>query len=147
MISTDSIKMDPVKVDVIKQWDTLTCVKEVCAFIGFCNFYCRFIRDFSKIAGPLNALIKKETKFEQNEKCDLVFKELKQKVCEAPILIYINLSKQCHVETNSSDYVNADVLFQEGNNRNLHLVAYFSRRIISAKYNYEIYDKKLLAIT
>ena len=53
MISTDSIKIDLAKVDAIRQWDTPTCVKEVHSFIGFYNFYCQFIRNFSQIARPL----------------------------------------------------------------------------------------------
>ena len=73
MISTDSIKMDPAKVDAIRQWDTPICVREVRSFIRFCNFYRQFIRDFSKIAGPLNALTKKDMKFEWTEECNQAF--------------------------------------------------------------------------
>ena len=63
--------MDPAKVDAIKQWNSPTCVREVRLFIGFCNFYRRFIRDFSKIAGPLNTLTKKEVKFAWTDECEL----------------------------------------------------------------------------
>ena len=50
------------------------------------------------------------------------------------------------METDSSNYVNASVLFQLNNEDVLHLVAYFSRKMAPAKCNYEIYDKELLAI-
>ena len=40
IISVDGIKIDLLKVDVIKLWDTPTCVREVRSLIGFCNFYC-----------------------------------------------------------------------------------------------------------
>ena len=146
MISTEGIKMDPAKVDAIKQWDLPTCVREVRLFIGFCNFYCQFIRDFSKIAGPLNTLTKKDVKFEWNEQCNRAFESLKQRVCKAPILMDFDPSKQCRLETDSSDYVNAGVLSQEDDNGILHPVAYFSKRMISAECNYKIYDKELLAI-
>ena len=63
IISVDGIKIDPAKVDAIKQWDSPTCVREVRLFIGFCNFYRQFIKDFLKIAGPLNTLTKKDVKF------------------------------------------------------------------------------------
>ena len=63
MISTDGIKMDLAKIDAIKQWDTPTCVQEVYSFNRFCNFYWQFIKNFSKIAGPLNTITKKEMKF------------------------------------------------------------------------------------
>ena len=63
IISTDGIKMDPAKVEAIRNWTTPTCVKDVRAFIGFCNFYRRFVLNFSKVAGPLNVLTKKDVKF------------------------------------------------------------------------------------
>ena len=146
IVGTEGIKMDPSKVDAIKLWDTPTCVREVRSFIGFCNFYCQFIRDFSKIAGPLNLLTKKDTKFTWSNECKLAFKGLKQRVCKAPILIHFDPSKQCHVETDSSDYVSASVLSQEDDNRILHPVAYFSKQMVPAECNYEIYNKELLAI-
>ena len=148
IISTDGIKIDPAKVEVIQNWSTPTCVKDVRAFIGFCNFYRRFLLNFSKVAGPLNALTKKDAPmpFGWTSKCEKAFQELKQRVCKAPILCHFDPNEQCFVETNSSDYVNAGVLSQPNGNGILHPVAYFSRRMSPAKGNYEIYDKELLAI-
>ena len=120
-------------------------VREIQSFIGFCNFYCQFIGDFSKIARPLNLLTKKNVKFTWTNRCKLAFKRLKQRMCEALILQHFDLNKQCHMETNASDYVSAKVLSQK-NNGILHPVAYFLRRMVLVKYNYEIYNKKLLAI-
>ena len=145
IVSVNGIKMNPAKVDAIKQWDSPTCVREVRLFIGFCNFYRRFIRDFLKIAGPLNSLSKKDVKFSWTKECELAFQGLKQRVCKVPILKHFDSSKQCHVETNSSDYVSAGVLSQEDNGI-LHPVVYFSKRMVPAECNYEIYDKELLAI-
>ena len=146
IISTEDIKMDPAKVKAIQDWSTPTCVKDVRAFIGFCNFYRRFVLNFLKVARPLNALTKKEVKFQWSSECEKAFSELKQRVCEAPILPHFDPNEQCFVETNSSDYVNAGVLSQPDNNSILHPVAYFSRRMSPAECNYEIYDKELLAI-
>ena len=146
IISTKGIKIDPSKMDAIKSWDTPTCVREVRSFIGFCNFYCWFIRNLSKIVGPLNTLTKKEVKFTWTEECKLAFEELKKRVCKAPILAHFNSSKECHVETDSLHYVNAGVLSQEDDNGIFHPVAYFSKRIVLAECNYKIYDKELLAI-
>ena len=146
IISTEGIKIHPSKMDAIKSWDTLICVRKVRSFIGFRNFYYWFIRDFSKIAKPLNTLTKKEVKFTWTEVCKLALKKLKKRVYEAPILAYFNPSKECYVETNSSDYVSTGVLSQENDNRIFHPVVYFSKRIVPAECNYKIYDKELLAI-
>ena len=146
IISIERIKIDSAKIEAIKQWDTPTCVWEVCSFVGFCNFYQQFIRNFLKIAGPLNTLTKKDTPFAWTSKCKNAFQELKQHVCEDQILAYFDLKKQYFVETNSSNYVNAGVLLQIDDDEMLHPVAYFSRRMAPAECNYKIYDKELLTI-
>ena len=79
-------------------------------------------------------------------KCKKAFLELKQRVCKAFILCHFDSNEQCFVETDSSDYINAGVLFQPDSNGIFHPLAYFLRRMFPAKCNYEIYDKKLLAI-
>ena len=63
IVSTKGIKIDPAKVEATKLWNAPTSVKKVRFFIGFCNFYRRFIRKFSKITGPLNLLTRKDAKF------------------------------------------------------------------------------------
>ena len=149
IVSTEGIKMDPAKVAAICNWDKPTCVKEIHLFIGFCNFYWWFIRGFSNVASPLNAMTKKEAmkkQFAWTNKCKKAFRELKNHVCKAPILCHFDPNKQCFVETNSSDYVNANVLFQLDDKGVLHPVAYFSKKMAPAECNYKIYDKKLLVI-
>ena len=69
IINTKEIKMDPAKIKAIRQWDTLTYVQEVHLFVGFCNFYRQFIRNFSNIAGPLNSLTKKDMAFVWTNEC------------------------------------------------------------------------------
>ena len=60
VIQEGQISMDPVKLGSIRDWPVPTMVKEVRSFLGFGNFYCRFIRGFSALAQPLNDLLKKE---------------------------------------------------------------------------------------
>ena len=50
------IKMDPKKIEAVKEWAVPRTKKELQAFIGFLNYYRRFIKDFSKIARPLHLL-------------------------------------------------------------------------------------------
>jgi len=53
VISPDGIQMDESKVQVIKDWPTPQKVKEVQSFLGFANFYCRFIANYSDMSVPL----------------------------------------------------------------------------------------------
>ena len=146
IISVDGIRMDPAKVKAIQEWEIPTCLREVRSFIGFCNFYRRFIRGFSKIAKPLDALTKKERIFEWTSACEKAFRTLQKRIGESPILIHFDRDKQCYLETDSSDHVNGGVLSQMGDDGELHPVAFFSKNMSPAECNYEIYDKELLAI-
>src|SRR5260370_40589287 len=56
VISKDHVAMDPTQVCGVMEWPTPTKVKEVQSFLGFVNFYWKFIHDFSDIAHPLYAL-------------------------------------------------------------------------------------------
>ena len=149
IVSTEGIKMDPAKVAAIRNWDRPTCVKEIRLFISFCNFYWQFICGFSNVANRLNTMTKKEAmkkQFAWTDECKKASRELKNCMCEALILHHFDPSKQYFVETDLSDYVNADVLSQLNDKGVLHPVAYFSRKIASVECNYKTYDKKLLAI-
>ena len=64
IIGNGQVKMDPAKVAAVKDWPTPTNLREVRGFLGFANFYCRFIKSFSQIARPLNDLTKKGVPFE-----------------------------------------------------------------------------------
>ncbi|SLM36861.1 Reverse transcriptase domain [Lasallia pustulata] len=64
VVSTEGLKMDPQKIEVIAQWPIPMKLGEVQSFIGFCNFYQRFIKEFSKIVQPLTRLAQKDTPFE-----------------------------------------------------------------------------------
>ena len=59
IIHPREVQMDPGKVTAIRDWPTPTTLKEVQAFIGFANFYKRFIMDFSTMARPLHDLTTK----------------------------------------------------------------------------------------
>ena len=64
LVSTEGLKMNLWKIEVIIQWVTPTKLIEVQFFIDFCNFYRRFIKDFLKIVQPLTRLAQKDTPFE-----------------------------------------------------------------------------------
>ena len=59
IVSANGIKMDPKKVSAITEWPEPTSVNNIQSFLGFANFYRRFIKDYSRIAAPLTRLLKK----------------------------------------------------------------------------------------
>ena len=146
IVRKNKIRMNLEKIRTIMKWLTSRHLKQVQVFIDFCNFYRRFIKNFSKIVKSLVRLIKKNILFEWSQTYQIVFEEMKKMIVEALILTYYNRDKQIYLNANSSDYVSVEILFQMKNDEFLHSVAFFSKNLLSAKCNYEIYNKKLLAI-
>jgi hypothetical protein len=146
IIGTHGIKMDQAKVSAVTDWPTPTMVKEVQAFLGFANFYRRFIEGYSKVAQPLTELTRKDLKFEWTPKAGSAFQELKRRFTEAPILATFDPSKKIVLETDSSDFAIGACLNQPDENGKFKPIAYYSRKLSPAELNYDIHDKELLAI-
>ena len=104
IIRSGSVSMDPVKVKAVTTWSTPKCLKDVRAFIGFANFYRRFIKDFSKLARPLHDLTKKDTPFTWAEPQQTAFDALKQAFTSEPILAVFDPSRPTCLEVDASGY-------------------------------------------
>ena len=139
--------MDPAKVKAITDWPTPTRVKEVQAFLGLTNFYWRFIWNYSGRSLGLTALLKKDIKFEWTKAAEESFMALKQAFLAAGFLAQFDPNWLAVVEANASDCILGGCLLQLDPKMGiLHLVAFYSRKLIRAKEQYKIYDKKMLAI-
>ena len=86
IVSTDGVATDPEKVEVVRNWQRPATVKSIQSFLGFCNFYRRFIRDYGRIARPLNFLTRKDTPFIWDKSCQGAFEQLKEAMLSAPVL-------------------------------------------------------------
>jgi hypothetical protein len=145
-ISPDGISMDPSKVSSVTDWPAPKNAHDIQVFLGFANFYRRFIKSFAKVAQPITKLLRKDTKFTWAEEQDKAFETLKSMFTTAPILAHPDPSRPFVVETDASDYALGGVLSQYDDKRQLLPVAFYSRQLLAAERNYEIYDKELLAI-
>ena len=146
IISEGHTEMDPVKVAGIMDWTTPTKVKEVQAFLGFCNFYRRFVKDFSKIAQPLFELTKKGKEWHWGSDQEKAFRTLKERFTSAPMLVMPDTRKPFRVECDASDFAWGAVLSQLEEDQLYHPVAYLSKSLNKAERNYQIHDKELRSI-
>ena len=146
IVTTEGIKMDPAKIETVTHWPIPINMKDVQSFLGFANFYRRFVYGFSKIAGPLTNLTKKEVSFQWTDKCQQAFETLKKAFTSELILMHFDPDRPIIVETDASDYVSGGILSQYDNENVLRPIAYFSKKHNPAECNYEIYDKELMAI-
>ncbi len=109
IISITGFKMDPEKVKVILGWAPPCCLKDLQRFIGFANFYRHFIKHFSKIAGPLTGLMKKDTHWTWTPATDIAFAKLKHAFISVSVLAYFDPSQKTVLEIDVSDWASGDV--------------------------------------
>ena len=139
------LSMDPEKIKAIKEGEAPVNVKGVRSFLGFANFYRRFVKNYSGLAAPLTRLTR-DVSFRWGEEEQLAFNKLKEIFITEPVLAQWDPDRETILETDASGYVVAGVLSQYDDKGWLRPVAYFSKKMTSAQSNYEIHDKELLAV-
>src|ERR1700761_2136572 len=112
ILENGTVTMDLIKVTGVQDWKTPKNVKDVHSFLGFCNFYRRFIKGFSQIAKALNERLKKGARKSVGDKEDKAFQELKKHICKDPVLIQPDQKKPFEVEVDASNYAIGAVLMQ-----------------------------------
>jgi transposase InsO family protein len=148
IVSTTGIAMDPERISTIRDWPVPKSVKDLQVFLGFSNFYRRFIEGYSKIARPLTDLLRKDaTKgpFVLTEEAVDAFAELRRCFTTAPMLSHFDPSLRTRTETDASMFAAGGVLSQL-NGEIWHPVAFYSHKFSPAEQNYETHDQELLAI-
>ena len=144
IISHNQVEMDPKKVEAVRSWPMPTSKKKLQSFLGFINFYRRFIKDFAKHARPLHQLTGK-TDWKWTSACTIAFNFLVKAITSAPILRMPMDEAQFRVEADSSDFATGAVLEQFQDDK-WFPIAYLSKTLNETERNYPIHDKELLAI-
>ena len=131
---------------MVQDWKAPNTVRGIQSFLGFCNFYRRFIRDYGKIAKPLVRLTKTGIPFMFDKACWEAFEDLKSRLIGSDILRHYDPTLQSMIETDASNGVIAGVLSQLHLDKEWYPVAYFSKTMAPAECNYHTHDKEMLAI-
>ena len=147
VILENEVSIDPVKVTRVREWPTLENKTNVQAFLGFMNFYQRFIQDFSAKAQPLFDLTCSEQVWMWSRKKQAAFEDLKTAVTTALVLVSPQESDPFQIEADSSGFTTGAVLSQQPTtDGKWHPIVFYSKSLSSVERNYEIHDKQMLAI-
>ena len=146
IISPDRISMDPEKIEAIAEWPRPESVKDIQSFLGFANFYRKFVKGYSQITAPLTEATKKtNTRFAWTKEMQSAFDHLRMVFTTAPVLQLFNWDLETRVETDASDYAIGACLSQK-HEKNWKPIAFYSRKMTAPELNYDVHDKELLAI-
>src|SRR5258708_2284789 len=146
VILKDHVAMDLTKVCRVMEWPTLMKVKEVQSFLGFVNFYWKFICDFSNIAHPLYALTHKTQQWVWGSPKQEAFDALKKAVTSAPVLTFPSQSSRFCLKCDAPNFATGAVLSQAQADGMHQPIAFMSKGFSDVECNYQIHNKEMLAI-
>ena len=127
IVSPEGIAMDPSKIQTILRWPTPTRIRDLQSFLGFANFYRRFIDNYSGIVIPLTCLLRKDTPWRWSLRCQEIFNMLKQTFTEAPVLRHYDPDHPITLECDASNYAIAAIFSQTDPATNkLHPIAFYA---------------------
>jgi hypothetical protein len=93
VVSKEGTRPDPSKIDAVRRFPEPTTVTSIRSFLGLTGYYCKYIKGYSRIAGPLFELTKKDVVFVWNQDYQRAFDDLKRALLEAPILVRPNFKE------------------------------------------------------
>ena len=145
VVSPEGLSPNPELVQAVRAWETPKCVRHVQQFLGLCNYYRRFIKDFSEIASPISQLTRKDKQFEWTEECKAAFQNLKDILCTSPVLAYPKEGSPYVLDTDASDVGIGAVLSQEQDGEE-RVIAYASKKLDRQQQRYCVTRRELLAV-
>jgi transposase InsO family protein len=156
VVSEHGVQCDPDMISTVKDWKTPENVKELQTFLGFANFYRRFIQGFANIAEPLNALLgeNKNTRGSKTKKPwvwgkqqQSAFDKLRTVLTSPPVLSYPDFTRPFIVRTDASTSGLGAVLCQDfGDKEGPRVIAYASRSLKPSERHYSPYKLEFLAL-
>jgi transposase InsO family protein len=165
VVTQDGVKMEADRVATVQDWPTPTTVREVRVFLGFANYYRRFIKGYSRIANALNQVTvrrpgsatggqaqrkEESVPIELSKEAQDSFVALKAAFSEGPVLRHFDPKKPTRLETDASGYAISGIISQQhpdpSQRLQWHPVAFYSRKMAAAEQNYDTHDQELLAI-
>jgi len=140
------VEMEEDKVEGVLKWPTPQCVRNVRKFLGLANYYRQFVKDFAKVALPMNRLTRKNEKWKWGEEQQAAFEQLKVVFTTRPVLATPELNKEFRVEADALNFITGGVLSVKCNGDLWRPVAFISKVLNETECNYEIHDKEMLGV-
>ncbi len=145
IVGNGGIRMSPSKVDTIHKWPIPQSVTDVRSFLGMCNYYRKFVRNYSIIAKPLFELLRNNTTFKWSTDTQNAFDTLKRCMSAEPVLVLPDHNKEWYVFTDASGYGIDGVLCQQYDT-SYKPIMFESHKLSDTELNWSTHDNEMYAI-
>ena len=146
VISKEGVSADPEKVRIVQEFPVPNTQRDVRSFLGLANYYRKFVKDFAKIAFPLNRLLAKQVPFQWTNECQDAFERLKQALTSPPILAFPDFDREFILYTDASSTAISYILGQTGEQGKERVISYNGRSLRSSEKNWSISERETLAL-
>ena len=152
IVSKQGIEVDPKKVEVIKKWPRPKTVTDVRIFLGFTNYYRKFMFRYAQITKPLNELTSGENASKKNKDGEWLpkhqesFEQLKELSSRSPVLAYADYKRPFKVYIDASEKGLGAVLAQKQEGGSEPAIAFASRALSKAEKRYNAHKLEFLAL-
>jgi hypothetical protein len=145
VVESGLVRPDPGKTEVIASWPDPADTNQVQTFLGFVNYYRKFIPAFASVAEPLYSLLRKNTPWKWDASQVSAMQTLKRLMTSEPILHMPDFNERFIVYTDASDFGLGAVLAQQvkGNER---VICFASKSMNASQRNYSATDRECLSI-
>ena len=146
IISKDHVRTAPCNTEKVSTSPVPKTVKNIQSFLGMCNYYKKFIENYSQIASPMYKLLQKDIPFEWTKDCQEAFDKLKHCLATDPMLSMPSFDRQFILYTAASDVSISYVLAQKDSEGKERTICYGGRVIHKDELKWPTYEKEALAI-
>ena len=141
VVSAAGLHVDSKKTAIVKDWPAPTNVQQLQQFLGFANYFHRFVWGWALLVADMQGLLSKKADYVWTDACDRGFTGLKDALCSAPVLLLPDLNKTFKVVADACGVGLGAVLMQDGQP-----VAFDGKRLTPAEQNYDVGEQELLAV-
>jgi hypothetical protein len=127
-VCKQGLLVDPAKIAVIVNLPPPKTVRQLRATLVHTGYYKKFIKGYTQITGPMEKLLRKDTKFQWNEDCQHGLDTLKEKMVTTPILVFPDWEKTFHVHVDASTIALGAILVLPGAGDLDHPIAFAIRK-------------------
>ena len=145
-ISEAGIAINPNKTAVVRNYPVPRNSKQVRQFLGFTNFYRKFVQNYAKIAHPLNLLLRKDSKFMWTTACQSAFEQLRDSLVKPPILAHPDMGQQFILTTDASCTAISYILSQADDQGRDRVICYGGRALRDAEMSFDVSQLECLAL-